>query len=191
MKVLRIKNLRAIFYSIMRQLESGMKISFCILRGKSIRYELRVGDTSDVYTDFEFVKIFSDLKRRIDAGGTVVVTIMDELSFKISKYSTNYYAIDNANIMLNYIIFNNIFNTDAVCIKIVNNKKLLQKININISNKIEEESRFFVEKMSKYIDKIEIISTKINNIVNNLDETQISILTEYNNIKFYVKKVWI
>ena len=45
MKVLMIRNLRVIFYSIMRQLESGMKVSFCVLNRKSIHYELIIGDT--------------------------------------------------------------------------------------------------------------------------------------------------
>lgn len=186
MKVLRIKNLREVFYSIMRQFENGMKVSFFNLNNENIRYELIIGDISMVETDFDFIKIFSSLRKQIDAGNTIVVTVMDWIPFKISKDSMNpeYYIIDNAQILLNYMIFNSFFYTNVININVFDNKsKLLQKININMNNKIKEESRFYVDKISKYIDEIEKISTKINNLIYNLNEAKILITNDNCNIK--------
>lgn len=189
MKVLRIKNLREVFYSIMRQFENGMKVSFFNLNNENIRYELIIGDISMVETDFDFIKIFSSLRKQIDAGNTIVVTVMDWIPFKISKDSMNpeYYIIDNAQILLNYMIFNSFFYTNVININVFDNKsKLLQKININMNNKIKEESRFYVDKISKYIDEIEKISTKINNLIYNLNEAKILITNDNCNIKIII-----
>lgn len=181
MKLFRTKNLRALLYCIIRQLEKDSKVLFLNLNQKTTEFMI-IGDIQNSETAICAMKDFSKLRQQLQNGDRFLVTIMDSIFFGIRQDIENpeYYIIDNVYILLNYLIFNNIIDTKKLYISILDKENTLKKeFRLNVESKYSEQTIFFEKRLCKAEEVINKISINVNSIALKMDKAKIMIKTDY------------
>ena len=188
MKLVKTDNLREIFYSFIRQLEDDDIISFVCMEDK-YKLSMNIGNILSDKTAIDTMIIFTDIRKLVQKGRTVVINLFDSIPVKVYKDKKDgYYVFDNVNIVLNYALYNAFINTMQVNINVLSEKSN-ENMKFQNTGRLIEKNIFYEKDLESSLENIEAISVRILKMTDDFKASRVTIKNEKSGIELFLLEI--